>query len=125
MIPEELKYTEEHEWVRVDGDIAAIGITEHAADELGEIVFCDLPDSGDEFRQADEFGSVESVKTVSSLYIPISGEVIEVNEALNDSPQLANESPYGDGWLIRIKISDASELDSLMDAEKYTMFLEE
>lgn len=118
--PGDLRYSKEHEWVRVDGDTATIGITSFAADELGDIVFIELPEVGASLSQFGAFGVVESVKAVSDLYAPISGDVREVNEALRDSPELLNSDPFGDGWIARISVADASELDGLMDAAAYT-----
>ena len=118
--PEDLRYSKEHEWVRVeDGSQATIGITSFAADELGDIVFLELPDVGAELRQFASFGVVESVKAVSDLYAPISGEVTEVNQALHDHPELLNSAPYTDGWIARVKLADPAELDSLLDAAAY------
>lgn len=117
--PNNLKYSEDHEWVKVDGDTVTIGITEFAQSELGDIVFVELPDEGDEIEKGEDFGSVESVKTVSELYAPVSGEVIEINEDLEDSPELVNESPYEEAWMLKIKLSDESQLDELMDAAAY------
>ncbi|HJB79025.1 MAG TPA: glycine cleavage system protein GcvH [Candidatus Nosocomiicoccus stercorigallinarum] len=117
--PNNLKYSEDHEWVKVDGDTVTIGITEFAQSELGDIVFVELPDEGDEIEKGEDFGSVESVKTVSELYAPVSGEVIEINEELEDSPELVNESPYEEAWMLKIKLSDESQLDELMDAAAY------
>lgn len=118
-VPDDLKYTEEHEWVRVDGKTVVIGITDFAQDELGDIVFVELPSIGDEVQSGEPFGSVESVKTVSELYAPVSGRVVEVNERLEDSPELVNSSCYGDGWMIKVELSDPSELDRLWSADKY------
>lgn len=117
--PNNLKYSEDHEWVKVDGDTVTIGITEFAQSELGDIVFVELPDEGDELEKGEDFGSVESVKTVSELYAPVSGEVIEINEELEDSPELVNESPYEEAWMLKIKLSDESQLDELMDSAAY------
>ncbi len=117
--PTDLKYAETHEWVKVEGDIAIVGITDHAQDQLGEIVFVELPEVGDTFSKGDEFGSVESVKAVSEMYIPISGEVVEINETLEDAPELVNESCYDNGWIIKLKPADVSELDTLMDKAAY------
>jgi len=117
-IPEELQYTETHEWVRREDDVATIGITEHAQDELGDVVFIELPEKGTSFGAGDAFGTVESVKAVSDLYAPVGGEVIEVNEALNDAPEKINEEPYGDGWIIRIRVSEEADLLSAGDYEK-------
>lgn len=118
-VPAELKYSEEHEWVRVDGNRATIGITDFAQSELGDIVFVELPEVGDTVEFGEPFGSVESVKTVSELYAPVSGKVVEVNSALADAPEKVNESPYGEGWMIVVEPSDPSELDRLWTADKY------
>ena len=117
--PDDLRYSKEHEWVRVDGDTATIGITSFASDELGDIVFVELPEVGASLSQFGAFGVVESVKAVSDLYAPISGEVREVNESLRDSPELLNADPFGEGWIARVSVADASELDGLMDAAAY------
>jgi glycine cleavage system H protein len=119
-----LKFTEEHEWVNLEGDIATIGISLHAAEELGEIVYVDLPAVGTQFEQMDEFGTVESVKTLSSLYMPVGGEVTEVNKHLVKEPGAINESPYEDGWLVKIKVADEKEVDDLMTYSEYQQFLE-
>jgi glycine cleavage system H protein len=121
-VPEELQYTRSHEWVRTEGDTATIGITDHAQDELGDIVFVELPETGATFDAGDSFGTVESVKAVSDLYTPVGGEVVEVNEALNDSPELINEDPYGEGWIVRIQVSGEADL---LSASDYEQFLEE
>ena len=122
-IPAELKYTKDHEWVGVDGDIATIGITHFAQGELGDIVYVDV-DTLDETIEKDEvFGSVEAVKTVSDLLMPLTGEVTEFNEALEDEPEKVNTDPYGDGWMIKISISDASQLEELLSAEDYTALI--
>jgi len=117
--PDDLRYSKEHEWVRVDGSQATIGITSFAADELGDIVFVELPEPGATLAQFATFGVVESVKAVSDLYAPASGNVTEVNEALRDSPELLNSDPFGEGWIVRVELADPSELDALMDAEAY------
>jgi glycine cleavage system H protein len=117
--PQHLKYTEEHEWARVEGNRVTIGITDFAQHELGDIVFVELPEVGATVESGEPFGSVESVKTVSELYAPVSGKVVEVNEALIDAPEKVNESPYEDGWMIVVEMSDPSELDRLWTAEKY------
>lgn len=117
--PDDLRYSKEHEWVRVDGERATIGITSFAADELGDIVFVELPEVGARLTQFGPFGVVESVKAVSDLYAPISGDVVEVNDALRDSPELLNSDPFGEGWIARLSLADASELDGLLDAEAY------
>ena len=123
-IPEVLKYTKEHEWARVEDDIVIIGITDYAQDALGEIVYIELPSEGDEITRGEPFGAVESTKSVSDLYAPISGEVVEVNEALLDSPEAINEDPYGEGWMVKVKPYDPSELEDLMDSDDYTEFIE-
>ncbi|HEU4918216.1 MAG TPA: glycine cleavage system protein GcvH [Candidatus Limnocylindrales bacterium] len=119
MVPTELRYTKDHEWVRVEGDEATVGITEYAAGQLGDIVFVELPEAGRKLDQFATFGVVESVKAVSDLFAPVSGEVVAGNEALAGSPELVNSDPYGDGWMIRIKVADATELDGLLDAGAY------
>ena len=118
-IPQNLKYTKDHEWVAVEGDIATIGITDFAQSELGDIVFVDITTEGETLDQEEVFGSVEAVKTVSDLFMPISGEIIELNEKLDGDPELVNSDPYGDGWMIRVKISDASQMSDLLDAAAY------
>lgn len=117
--PDNLRYSKEHEWILVEGDTAKIGITDFAQKELGDIVFVEIESEGDSLSQGDVFGTVEAVKTVSDLYMPVGGEVLEVNSGLNDNPESVNTDPYGSGWMIKIKISDTSELDSLMDATAY------
>ena len=117
--PEELKYSDEHEWAKIEGNRITIGITDFAQSELGDIVFVELPEVGDNVSYGEPFGSVESVKTVSELYAPVTGKVVEVNAALADAPEKVNEAPYGDGWMIVVEISDAEQLDQLWTAEKY------
>ena len=117
-VPGELQYTKTHEWVRREDDVATVGITEHAQDELGDVVFIELPEKGASFGAGDAFGTVESVKAVSDLYAPVGGEVVEVNEALNDAPEKINEEPYGDGWIVRIRVSEEGDLLSAGDYEK-------
>jgi glycine cleavage system H protein len=117
--PDDLRYSKEHEWVRVEDGRATIGITSFAADELGDIVFVELPEVGTELRQFATFGVVESVKAVSDLYAPVSGAVTEINEALRDRPELLNADPFGEGWIARVELADPGELDGLMDAEAY------
>ncbi|WP_369007984.1 glycine cleavage system protein GcvH [Serratia marcescens] len=124
-VPNELKYSKEHEWVKVEGNVATIGITEYAQSELGDIVFVELPETDDEINEGDTFGSVESVKTVSELYAPISGKVVEVNEELEDSPEFVNESPYEKAWMVKVEISDESQLEALLTAEKYSEMIGE
>jgi len=117
--PDDLAYSREHEWVRVDGGRATIGITSFAADELGDIVFVELPEVGAALSQFASFGVVESVKAVSDLYAPVSGEVVEVNDALRESPELLNADPFGEGWIARVELANRGELDSLLDASAY------
>jgi glycine cleavage system H protein len=113
------RFTEEHEWIRLDGEIAVVGITKHAADQLGDVVSVELPEVGDSFKKGDEFGAVDSAKAASEVYAPAGGEVVEVNSSLEDSPETINDSPEDKGWFIKLKLSDPSELDGLMDAEAY------
>ncbi|WKK65430.1 glycine cleavage system protein GcvH [Lutimonas zeaxanthinifaciens] len=117
--PEELKYTKDHEWVKIEGDIATVGITDFAQGELGDIVYVDVESLDETVAQNEVFGSVEAVKTVSDLFMPLSGEIIEFNEMLEDAPEKVNSDAYGEGWMIKIKISDASEIDGLLDASGY------
>jgi glycine cleavage system H protein len=119
MVPTDLRYTKDHEWVRVDGDEATVGITEYAAGQLGDIVFVELPDAGRKLDQHATFGVVESVKAVSDLFAPVSGEVLATNDALTGAPELVNGEPYGDGWMIRIRLADPAETDGLLDASAY------
>lgn len=121
--PSNLKYTNDHEWIRVEGEVAYVGITDYAQSELGEIVFVDIDTVGETIGQNEVFGSVEAVKTVSDLNMPVTGEVLEVNEALNDQPELVNSDPYGEGWMIKIAVKNAAELDSLLSAEAYQAIL--
>ena len=121
-VPEELQYTKSHEWVRTEGDTATIGITDHAQDELGDVVFVELPEMGATFDAGDSFGTVESVKAVSDLYTPVGGEVVEVNETLNDQPEKINEDPYGEGWIVKLSASGEGDL---LSASDYEQFLEE
>ena len=121
-IPEDLQYTKSHEWVRIEGDTATIGITDHAQDELGDVVFVELPDEGATFDTGDSFGTVESVKAVSDLYTPVGGEVVEVNSALEDAPENINEDPYGEGWIVKLRTTD--EVD-LLSPEEYEKVVEE
>lgn len=122
---ENLRYTQEHEWVSLDGNIATIGITEHATEELGEVVFVELPEADAEFEQNDEIGTIESVKTVSSIYAPISGKIVEANSELGDSPNTINDQPFGNGWLVKIECSDTSEVDELMTHDDYQAHIED
>ena len=118
-IPSNLRYTKEHEWIRVDGNEAYVGITDYAQSELGEIVFVDINTEGETLAQEEVFGSVEAVKTVSDLNMPVSGEVLEINETINDQPELVNNDPYGEGWMIKISVANPEELNNLLDAEGY------
>ncbi|MEP0131562.1 MAG: glycine cleavage system protein GcvH [Eudoraea sp.] len=118
-IPSELKYTKDHEWIRIDGDIATVGITDFAQGELGDIVYVEVETLDETLEKDEVFGSVEAVKTVSDLFLPLSGEIIEFNELLEDEPEKVNTDPYGDGWMIKIKTNDASEIDSLMSEADY------
>ncbi len=125
-LPRELRYLETHEWVRNDGDgIATIGITDHAQDSLGDVVFVELPEVGRELSAGEESAVVESVKAASDIYAPVSGEVVAVNEALEDEPETVNNSPYGDGWFYKVRMSDPSELDELLDADGYRELVED
>ena len=117
--PENLKYTKDHEWISVEGDVATVGITDFAQSELGDIVFVDISTQGENLNQHDVFGTVEAVKTVSDLYMPISGEILEVNSGLDSTPESVNSDAYGSGWMVKVKLSDASQLDGLMSAADY------
>ncbi|MEA3490123.1 MAG: glycine cleavage system protein GcvH [Candidatus Omnitrophota bacterium] len=125
MVPGELKYTKEHEWIKIEGDEAVLGITDHAQSELGDITFIELPEPGREIRQSENFATIESVKAASDVYAPVSGKIVAVNDSLQDTPEAMNRSPYGDGWICRISIADAGELDGLMDAGTYENYLKE
>ena len=118
-IPENLKYTKDHEWIKIDSDIATIGITSFAQSELGDIVFIDVDTEGEELEKEEVFGTIEAVKTVSDLFMPVSGEVTEFNQVLEDNPELINSDPYGDGWIIKVCISDISTLDELLSSDEY------
>jgi len=120
MVPDDRKYTPEHEWVQMDGDIGTVGVTDFAANELGDIVFVELPEVGSEFSQGDTIGTIESVKAVADLFLPVSGEVVEINETVVDSPELVNSSPMDDGWLFKVKLSETTEMDALLDAAAYS-----
>lgn len=122
--PEDNRYAKSHEYVHVEGNTGTIGITDYAQKELGDVVFVELPQVGTELEAGDELGSIESVKAVSELFVPVSGEVIEVNEALADNPALVNTDPWGDGWMVRIRLADVTEVDELMTAEEYDEYLE-
>jgi glycine cleavage system H protein len=117
--PEDVRYAESHEWVNVSGDTAKIGITDYAQDQLGDIVFVELPDVGESFDKGSEFGTVESVKAVSELYMPVGGEIVAINEALDDAPELINNTPFSDGWMIEVKLENPSEVDTLLDKDAY------
>lgn len=117
--PQDLSYSSEHEWCRVDGDVATVGITDFAQSELGDVVFLELPEVGDAVSAGGEFGTIEAVKAVAELFAPVSGEVVEVNDAIVDSPETVNEQPYGGGWMIKVKMSDPSELENLMNVAAY------
>ena len=121
--PNDLRYTKDHEWVRVEGDQAVVGITGYAQDELGDVVYIDLPSEGDQVTKKEVFGTVESVKAVSDLYTPLSGVLVKVNQALEDQPELVNQDPYGEGWLIVIKFGGQAELEDLLDAEAYGSYV--
>lgn len=122
-IPEELRYSKDHEWVLVDGEIATIGITDYAQESLGDVVFVELPNEGDNFNAHDAFGSVESVKAVSEIFTPVGGEVVGTNEDLNDAPEVVNDDPYGDAWMVKVKMNNPGELDSLLSSEEYEEYL--
>jgi glycine cleavage system H protein len=121
--PSDLRYDKEHEWIRVEGDVAVIGISDFAQDQLGEVVYVDLPAVGDTVTSGDTFGEVESVKSVSELFSPVSGEVVKVNDELDGAPEAINEDAYGTGWMIEVKLADASELDGLMSSDEYQDFI--
>jgi len=117
--PTDRRYTKEHEWVRVEDDLGTVGITDYAQDQLGDLVYLDLPSPGTQVKQLDKLGEIESVKAVSDLYSPVSGEVVEVNQEVVDRPELVNQSPYEEGWLVRLRLADPAELDGLLTAEQY------
>ncbi len=123
--PDDLKYTREHEWCRIQGNRAVIGITDHAQDQLGDIVYVELPDVGDAVKKGEAFGVVESTKAVSELFSPVTGKVVEVNDPLSDAPETINEDPYEEGWMIQVEIADGKELEALLDAAGYKKFVEE
>jgi glycine cleavage system H protein len=118
-IPENLKYTKDHEWIKVDGDTATVGVTDFAQQQLGDVVFVEIETEGDSLNKGDVFGTIEAVKTVSDMYMPVSGEIIEVNPKLEDAPETVNEDPYGEGWMIKVKMENADEANELMAAEDY------
>jgi len=121
-IPDDLHYSKDHEWVRVDGNVAVVGITDYAQDSLGDVVYVELPKVGEKFAANESFGSVESVKAVSEVFCPVSGEIVGVNDSLNDAPEKVNEDPYGEGWMIRVAMSNAGEVDSMLTAAEYEDF---
>lgn len=123
--PTNVKYTDEHEWIRPEGEIAFVGITDYAQNQLGDIVFVDVTTERETLEKGEVFGSIEVVKTVSDLFLPVGGEVLEINPALEEQPELVNKDPYGEGWIIKIKMSDPAELESLMDAEAYKQIINE
>ena len=123
-IPVDLKYTEDHEWIRVEGDVIVVGVTDFAQGELGDVVFVEIETEGETLDKGETFGTVEAVKTVSDLFMPVGGEVTEFNEALADEPELVNKDPYGKGWMIKIKVADTTELDALISADAYQKILE-
>ena len=123
--PNNVKYTEEHEWIRVEGDIAYVGISDYAQEQLGDIVFVDITTEGETLEKGEVFGTIEVVKTISDLFLPVAGEVLEQNEALADNPELVNQDPYGKGWLVKIKPNDANDINDLMDAEAYKALVNE
>ena len=124
VIPPDLRYTNEHEWVRVENGVGTVGITDYAQDQLGDVVYVDLPSPGKQLSQLAVFGEIESVKAVSELYAPVSGEVVESNGALADKPELVNEAPYGEGWLMKLRLGDESEVEKLLTADQYSDFIE-
>ena len=123
-IPEDLRYSKDHEWIRVDGDVATIGITDYAQHSLGDVVYIDMPRVGDKFGTHEAFGSVESVKAVSEIFTPVGGEVSEVNDSVNDTPEAVNNDPYNAGWMVKVKMENAGEADALMSAAEYEEYLE-
>jgi len=124
MYPSDLKYTPEHEWVRVEDDVCVVGVTQYAQEELGEVVFVELPEVGQVFDAHDEIGTIESVKAVAEVYTPVAGEIVEVNDTLVEAPQVLNDDPHGEGWLVKVRFSSAADLADLMDAEAYAEYVE-
>lgn len=124
-IPENLHYSKDHEWVKVEGDVATIGVTDFAQHSLGDVVYVELPGVGDTFGSHEAFGSVESVKAVSEVFIPVAGEIVEINEGLNDSPEVVNTDPYGDGWMIKVKMDNPGDADAMLSAAEYEEYLSE
>lgn len=122
-IPDNLKYTKDHEWIKVEGDIATVGITDYAQNELGDIVYIEVNTVGETLEQEETFGTIEAVKTVSDMFMPVTGEITEFNEELESNPEIANKDPYNEGWIVKIKMSDSSEVDALLDAEAYKELL--
>jgi glycine cleavage system H protein len=118
-LPEDVRYTDDHEWAKLDGDVATIGVSDYAQDQLGDIVFVELPETGSSFDKGEEFGTVESVKAVSELYMPLGGEIVEINPELEDAPELVNSDPYSGGWMLKIKVADPAEFNALMDKDAY------
>ncbi len=123
--PDDLKYTTEHEWVRLEGKVATVGVTDYAQSQLGDIVYAELPTEGEVVTRSETFGALESVKAVSDCYAPLSGKVLEINDTLTDNPETVNEDPYGEGWLVKIELSDPSELETLLDQKAYQAYVEE
>ncbi|WP_321334373.1 glycine cleavage system protein GcvH [uncultured Bacteroides sp.] len=123
--PQELKYTKEHEWIRIDGDVAYVGVTDYAQEQLGDIVFVDIPSIGETLEAGEVFGTIEVVKTISDLFLPVAGEILAQNEALEEKPELVNQDPYGIGWLVKIKPSADADFDSLLDAKEYKKTINE
>ena len=122
-IPNDLRYTADHEWIKLEGDVATVGVTDYAQGELGDIVFVEVETEGEELDAEEVFGTIEAVKTVSDLFLPVAGEILEFNSALEDDPSLINNDPYGDGWIIKVKVSETSDVDTLMDSEAYAATL--
>ncbi len=122
-VPSNLKYSKDHEWIRTEGDVAYVGITDHAQSELGDIVFVEIETEGETLSKDEIFGSVEAVKTVSSLFMPVGGEILEVNPVVNSAPETVNSDPYGEGWMLKVRVANSSELDSLMDAAAYSAYI--
>ncbi|MDD5476549.1 MAG: glycine cleavage system protein GcvH [Syntrophales bacterium] len=123
LFPDDICYADDHEWARIEGGVVTVGIDDYAQDQLGDIVYVELPRIGDTFERGEEFGTVESVKAVSELYIPVGGEIVAINSDLEDSPELINQSPYGDGWLVKVQPDDEAEMEELMDKEAYIVYL--
>lgn len=123
--PDDLRYTKEHEWVKMDGNVATVGITDYAQDQLGDVVYLEFPEEGEAVTKGDAFGVVESVKAVSDIYAPVSGEVVELNDPVKEGPEVLNEDPYGEGWLVRVEMSNLEELDELLDSKAYQAYIKE